>query len=120
MNPGTIPLHIQAPLSAPINSRRIIEGITGDMLDMNDPSICFQVILYTPMPIAAAIPAETRSVSWLAPARVSTPNVITEKVSIVISDAMGMSESQMDGIGISLQDGLVFISCCCAFLIDRF
>ena len=72
------------------------------------------------MPIAAAIPAETRSVSWLAPARVSTPNVITEKVSIVISDAMGMSESQMDGIGISLQDGLVFISCCCAFLIDRF
>jgi hypothetical protein len=119
MKPGTIPLHIQAPLSAPINSRRIIEGITGDMLDMNDSSICFQVILYTPMPIAAAIPAETRSVSWLAPERVSTPNAITENDSIIIKDAMGMSESQIEGIGISLQGALMFIFSAVWFWIDR-
>jgi hypothetical protein len=51
---------------------------------------------------------------------VSTPNATTEKVSIVIRDAIGMSESQMDGIGISLPDGFVFISWAVRFLINRF
>ena len=70
--------------------------------------------------MAAAIPAETRSVSWLAPARVSTPNAITEKESITIRETIGMSESQMDGIGISLQDEFVFIFTSVRFLIDGF
>jgi hypothetical protein len=79
------------------------------MLEIKDSSICFQVILYTPMPIAAAIPAETRSVSWLAPERVLTPKETTEKDSIIIRETIGMSESQIDGIGVSLQGEALFI-----------
>lgn len=109
MNPGTIPLHIQAPLSAPMNSSRMIDGMTGDMLDIKDCSICFQEILYTPIPIAAAIPAEASNVSWLAPESVSTPNEITEKDSIVIKATKGMKERQMEGNGISACEEVVFI-----------
>ena len=109
MNPGTMPLHIHAPLSAPMKSSRITDGITVDMLDMIECSICAQEILYTPIAIAAAIPAEMRRVSWLAPESVSTPNETTEKKSITTRNAIGIRESQADGVGISLYCESVFI-----------
>ena len=104
-----MPLHIQAPPSAPIKSKRMMEGITGEMLAINDSSICFHEILYTPIPIAAAIAAETRRVSWLAPERVSTPNEITEKESIVINAIIGNKDNQIEGNGILLSGVKMFM-----------
>lgn len=109
MKPGTIPLHIQAPLRAPINRRRITDGITAEILETKDSSIYFQESLYTPIPIPAAIPAEIRSVNWLAPERVLTPNETTENDSIVISAIKGIIDSQIDGVGIFSLEMLLFI-----------
>lgn len=109
MKPGTIPLHIQAPLSAPINSSRITDGITAEILETKDSSIYFHESLYTPIPMPAAIPAEIRSVNWLAPESVLTPNETTENDSIVISAIKGIIDSQIDGVGIFSLEMLLFI-----------
>ena len=55
------------------------------------------------------IAAETRRVSWLAPERVSTPNEITEKESIVINAIIGNKDNQIEGNGILLSGVKMFM-----------